>query len=217
MKNNIFIVHELDEKTIESLICVTRRQKVMLDFELAKIYGYETKRFNEQVKNNIERFDEDFRFQITKEEYDLILRSKKSAAQNWTVGNKGGRTSLPYAFTEQGIYMLMTVLKGDLAIKQSKALIRMFKNMKDYLVENNNLLTQIDYINLFKLMNINSERIELLEQEFKVFSKNINQHYLILNGEKIEADIAYQEIYKTAQKSIYIIDDYIDKLEAHTP
>ena len=210
MKNNIFIVPELDEKTIESLIYVTRGQKVMLDFELAKIYGYETKRFNEQVKNNIDRFDEDFRFQITKEEYDLILRSKKSAAQNWTIGNKGGRTSLPYAFTEQGIYMLMTVLKGDLAIKQSKALIRMFKNMKDYLVENNNLLTQIDYINLFKLMNSNSERIELLEQEFKVFSKNINQHYLILNGEKIEADIAYQEIYKTAQKSIYIIDDYID-------
>ena len=66
------------------------------------------------------------------------MRSKKSAAQNWTVGNKGGRTSLPYAFTEQGIYMLMTVLKGDLTIKQSKALIRIFKNMKDYLVKNNN-------------------------------------------------------------------------------
>ena len=105
MKNNIFIVPVLDEKTIESLIYVTRRQKVMLDFELAKIYGYETKRFNEQVKNNIERFDEGFRFQMTKEEYDLILRSKKSSAQNWTVWNKGGRTSLPYAFTEQGIYI----------------------------------------------------------------------------------------------------------------
>lgn len=101
MKNNIFTV----EKTIESLIYVTRRQKVMLDFELEKIYGYETKRFNEQVKNNIERFDEDFRFQITKEEYDLILRLKKSTAQNWTVGNKEGRTSLPYTFTEQGIYI----------------------------------------------------------------------------------------------------------------
>ena len=105
MKNNIFIVPELDEKTIESLIYVTRGQKVMLDFELAKIYGYETKRFNEQVKNNIERFDEDFRFQITKEEYDLILRSKKSVAQNWTVGNKGGRTYFPYAFAEQSIYI----------------------------------------------------------------------------------------------------------------
>lgn len=62
MKNNIFIVPELDEKTIESLIYVTRRQKVMLDFELAKIYGYETKRFNEQVKDNIERFERIFAF-----------------------------------------------------------------------------------------------------------------------------------------------------------
>ena len=126
------------------------------------------------------------------------------------MGNKGGRTSLPYAFTEQGIYMLMTVLKGDLATKQSKTLIRLFKTMKDYLVENNNMLTQKDYLNLFKLINNNSDRIKELEDEFKLFSKVINSHYLILNGERIEGDIAYQEIYRIANKSIYIIDDYID-------
>ena len=117
---------------------------------------------------------------------------------------------MPYAFTEQGIYMLMTVLKGDLATKQSKTLIRLFKTMKDYLVENNNMLTQKDYLNLFKLINNNSDRIKELEDEFKLFSKVINSHYLILNGERIEGDIAYQEIYRIANKSIYIIDDYID-------
>lgn len=210
MNTDILVVPELNEDLIASKIYIIRGQKVMLDFELAEIYGYETKRFNEQVKNNIERFDEDFRFRLTKEEYDLILRSKKSTAQIWTVGNKGGRTSLPYAFTEQGIYMLMTVLKGDLATKQSKALIRLFKTMKDYLVENNNMLTQKDYLNLFKLINNNSDRIKELEDEFKLFSKVINSHYLILNGERIEGDIAYQEIYRIANKSIYIIDDYID-------
>ena len=210
MNTDILVVPELNEELIASKIYIIRGQKVMLDFELAKIYGYETKRFNEQVKNNIERFDEDFRFRLTKEEYDLILRSKKSTAQIWTVGNKGGRTSLPYAFTEQGIYMLMTVLKGELATKQSKALIRLFKNMKDYLIENNSLLTQKDYLNLFKLINNNSDRIKELEEEFKLFSKVINSHYLILNGERIEGDIAYQEIYRIANKSIYIIDDYID-------
>lgn len=73
----------------------------MLDFELAEIYGYTTKRFNEQVKNNIERFDEDFRFQLLKEAFDN-LRSKKSTS-SW-----GGTRYLPYAFTEQGVYMLMT-------------------------------------------------------------------------------------------------------------
>ena len=210
MNTDILVVSELNEELIASKIYIIRGQKVMLDFELAEIYGYETKRFNEQVKNNIERFDEDFRFRLTKEEYDLILRSKKSTAQIWTVGNKGGRTSLPYAFTEQGIYMLMTVLKGDLATKQSKTLIRLFKTMKDYLVENNNMLTQKDYLNLFKLINNNSDRIKELEDEFKLFSKVINSHYLILNGERIEGDIAYQEIYRIANKSIYIIDDYID-------
>lgn len=210
MNTDILVVPELNEDLIASKIYIIRGQKVMLDFELAEIYGYETKRFNEQVKNNIERFDEDFRFRLTKEEYDLILRSKKSTAQIWTVGNKGGRTSLPYAFTEQGIYMLMTVLKGDLATKQSKTLIRLFKTMKDYLVENNNMLTQKDYLNLFKLINNNSDRIKELEDEFKLFSKVINSHYLILNGERIEGDIAYQEIYRIANKSIYIIDDYID-------
>ena len=76
---------------------------------MAEIYGYETKRFNEQVKNNIERFDEDFRFQLTDEEI-YNWRSKISTS-SW-----GGTRYKPYAFTEQGIYMLMTVLKGDLGI-----------------------------------------------------------------------------------------------------
>ena len=95
----------INEETIQSKIYVVRGQKVMLDFELAEIYGYTTKRFNEQVKNNIERFDEDFRFQLLREEFDN-LRSKKSTS-SW-----GGTRYLPYAFTEQGVYMLMTVLKG---------------------------------------------------------------------------------------------------------
>lgn len=88
----------------------------MLDFDLAEIYGYETKNFNRQVKNNIERFEgEDFMFRLTKEEYDN-LRCKNFTSR-W-----GGSRYLPYAFTEQGIYLLMTVLKGDLAIKQSRTI-----------------------------------------------------------------------------------------------
>ncbi|MBQ9614909.1 MAG: ORF6N domain-containing protein, partial [Selenomonadaceae bacterium] len=85
-------------------------------------------RFNQQVKNNIQKFDDDFRFQLTQEEMDN-LRSK-NLTSSW-----GGTRYLPYAFTEQGIYMLMTVLKGELATRQSKSLIRLFKRMKDYLIE----------------------------------------------------------------------------------
>lgn len=210
MNIDSLVVPELNEDLLTSKIYIIRGQKVMLDFELAEIYGYTTKAFNQQVKNNIKKFDEDFMFRLTKDEYENLARSKIFTSRNWTMGNKGGRTSLPYAFTEQGIYMLMTVLKGELATKQSKALIRLFKNMKDYLIENNSLLTQKDYLNLFKLINNNSDRIKELDEEFKSFSKVLNSHYLILNGERIEGDIAYQEIYRLANKSIYIIDDYID-------
>lgn len=204
MNIDSLVVPELNEDLLTSKIYIIRGQKVMLDFELAEIYGYETKNFNRQVKNNNDKFDQDFMFQLSKEEYKEILRCKNFTS-SW-----GGTRHLPYAFTEQGIYMLMTVLKGELATKQSKALIRLFKNMKDYLIENNSLLTQKDYLNLFKLINNNSDRIKELEEEFKSFSKVINNHYLILNGERIEGDIAYQEIYRIANKSIYIIDDYID-------
>lgn len=93
----------LTPEIVQSRIYVIRGQRVMLDADLAEIYGYETKRFNEQVKNNAAKFDEDFRFRLTKDEWQ-ILRSKFSTS-SW-----GGSRYLPYAFTEQGIYMLMTVL-----------------------------------------------------------------------------------------------------------
>ena len=106
MLDEMIVVPEVNEEIIESMIYIVRGQKVMLDFELAEIYGYTTKRFNEQVKNNIERFDEDFRFKLTREEFDN-LRSKNSTS-SW-----GGSRYLLFVFTEQGIYMLMTVLHGD--------------------------------------------------------------------------------------------------------
>ena len=214
MSNKIIELKELNNEMIESKIYIVRGQKVMLDFELAEIYGYETKNFNRQVKNNINKFDEDFMLQLTKEEYQEILRCKNCTAQKWTVGNKGGRTSLPYVFTEQGIYMLMTVLKGELATNQSKTLIRIFKNMKDYLVENKELLSIEKVTNLTYLISNNSRRIDKIETKLdnfiNNFSSNINKHYLIKDGEKIEADIAYQNIYSLAKSLIYIIDDYID-------
>ena len=109
MVNEISIISEED---IKNKIYVIRGLKVMLDSDLAKIYGYETKDFNRQVKNNIERFDEDFRFQLTNKEIEYLSRCKNFTAMQ-IKGIKGGRTSNPYAFTEEGIYMLMTVLKYD--------------------------------------------------------------------------------------------------------
>ena len=198
----------LDKQTIEEMIYVIRGQKVMLDFELAKIYGYETRDFNKQVKNNVMRFDNDFRFQLTTDEWNNNLRWKFSTANTIAM-----RRNLPYAFTEQGIYMLMTVLKGELAIKQSKALIRTFKQMKDYIIENSNILTNTnEYIE--SRFSSYDKRFEIVEDKIdKVMDNFIDptkfKHFLILDGHKIESDVAYQEIYTLAKYSIYVIDDYI--------
>lgn len=213
MEKNEIIVPELNNETIESMIYIIRGQKVMLDFELAKVYGYSTKAFNQQVKNNINKFPERYRFQLSKEETILIQRSKNLTAEIWAKG-KGGRATLPYAFTEQGIYMLMTVLKGDLATKQSIALIDAFKQMKDYIVENNNSsLNTNSYIE--SRFSSYDKRFESIENKLEIvmdnfIDSNTYKHYLIKDGEKIEADIAYQSIYRLAKYSIYIIDDYID-------
>ena len=102
----------ITEESIKDMIYEIRGQKVMLGFDLARIYGYETRKFNEQVKNNAQRFNDDFRFQLQKEEWISLLMSKKRTSK------KGGTRKLPYAFTEKGIYMLMTVLKGELATKR---------------------------------------------------------------------------------------------------
>ena len=148
---------------LSKMIYTVRGVSVMLDADLAAIYGYTTKAFNQQVKNNIEKFDYDFRFQLTKEEYENLLRSKILTSKSLTTNcgiidyensevltsknliskteKRGGRQHLPFVFTEQGIYMLMTVLKGDLATEQSKVLIRTFKEMKDFIVDNRYLGT----------------------------------------------------------------------------
>ena len=206
----------IEEDTIKSRIYNIRGQKVMLDFELAEIYGYTTTRFNEQVKNNSEKFDDDFMFQLTKSEFENLI-SKKSTS-SW-----GGRRKLPYAFTEQGIYMLMTVLRGELAVQQSKALIRMFKQMKDFIIENQDFIGSKEFVQIAVQTNQNTNDIARLNSKVntlatkedlkKIMDHFIDpetyKHFLLMNGDKIEADVAYTKIYKSAKKSIYVIDNYI--------
>ena len=122
-------VIEVTEEYLKEKLYKIRGKRVLLDADLAEIYGYDTKGFNRQVKNNIEKFDEDFMFELTDEELE-DLRYKNCTAN---ISSKSRYN--PHVFTEQGLYMLMTVLKGPLAVKQSKALIRTFKKMKDYILE----------------------------------------------------------------------------------
>lgn len=203
----------LTEEYLMSKIYIIRGVQVMLDADLAEIYGYSTGRFNEQVKNNIERFDEDFRFQLTENEYRNLI--SKFSTSSW-----GGTRKLPYAFTELGIYSLMMVLKGDLAVKQSKKLIRLFKKLKDFAIQIQNVLPSTELQVLAIQTQNNAEDIRQIKQqmvtrdELSVVIKdftdpNIKKDYLFYNGQTVEADLAYAEIYSYAKKTIHIIDNYI--------
>ena len=222
----------IDESLLKSRIYTIRGVKVMLDADLAEIYGYSTKAFNQQVKNNIEKFDDDFRFQLTRTEYREILGSKFLTLEQ----GKYSKTC-PYAFTEQGIYMLMTVLKGERATAQSKALIRLFKQMKDYIVaENHQLLGTAGIAQIAAQTVQNTREIATVSAEVKELSGEVRdirsdlgkinvdlqmvmenfvdpstyEHFLILNGHKLDADVAYAQIYGMAKKSVLIVDNYVD-------
>ncbi|MBR4838937.1 MAG: ORF6N domain-containing protein [Paludibacteraceae bacterium] len=117
---------------IQNKILVIRNQQVMIDRDIAELYGVETKRLNEQVKRNIERFPERFMFQLTLEEY-RFLRSQFATSKNET---RGGRQYLPYAFTEQGCAMLSSVLKSDTAIQTSIKIMDDFVAMRRFILSN---------------------------------------------------------------------------------
>ena len=215
MKNEIVVI---DEESIKDKIYYIRGKQVILDSDLAKIYGYSTKDFNRQVKNNIERFDDDFRFQLTSEEIKNCSRCK-----NFTLNNNSGRGSnikyLPYAFTEEGIYMLMTVLKGEKAVKQSKALIRIFRRIKDFVI-NNNLIEQ-KYINNLvlkhdtTLIEYNDRFIDHDEKINTLFDKfsteDIFKNKMIFKGELYDGYSLILDILNKAKKEIFIIDNYTNK------
>ena len=154
--------------------------------------------------------------------FELTIQEYNSLRSNFLTLNGRGQHKkyLPSAFTEQGIYMLMTVLKGDLATKQSKALIRIFKEMKDYIVDLNEQLSRNDILKLAIQVNQNTREIKEIKEKMVTKSdladiiKNFipNNKYkevLLLNGKTVEASIAYNDIYKQAKNKIFIIDNYI--------
>ena len=204
-QNTQIVIHNADE--IRSKIYTIRGVQVMLDFELAEIYGYETKRFNEQVKNNIERFDEDFRFQLNQEEV-------KNLRSIFSTSSWGGARYRPYAFTEQGIYMLMTVLKGDLAVSQSKMLIRMFREMKHFIQNNAKIFVEIDGIKKHLLESDirQNETDKKITEIFTLMDKyNVKETQgIFFQGQIFDAYAKFESFIAQAKKDITLIDNYVD-------
>jgi hypothetical protein len=136
---------------------VIRGQKIMLDEDLAEMYKVETKRLNEQVKRNINRFPKDFMFTLTEKEYENL--KSQNATSSW-----GGRRKLPSAFTEQGVAMLSSVLNSDVAIEVNIRIIRVFTKLKEYALTHKEILVQLGK----------------LEKEVKGNSKDIENIFMVL-------------------------------------
>ena len=191
-----------DNIKIENMIYEIRGKNVMLDSDLAMLFGYETKQLNRQVLRNINRFPENYCFQITDTEY-ISLR-----CQNGTLKNGRGehRKYLPYVFTEYGITMLAGILKSELAIKMSLRIVDIFITMKNYI---NTSLIEQKYFNELTIKN--TEDIKLLQESFDKLNTKESNNHIFYEGQIYDAYSLLIDILSKAKKEIIIIDNYAGK------
>ena len=191
-----------DNIKIENMIYEIRGKKVMLDSDLAMLFGYETKQLNRQVLRNINRFPENYCFQITDTEY-ISLR-----CQNGTLKNGRGehRKYLPYVFTEYGITMLAGILKSELAIKMSLRIVDIFITMKNYI---NTSLIEQKYFNELTIKN--TEDIKLLQESFNKLNTKESNNHIFYEGQIYDSYSLVIDILSKARKEIIIIDNYAGK------
>jgi hypothetical protein len=201
----------VNQSDIGQLIHTIRGQQVMLDYELAPLYGYEVKRLNQQARRNLSRFPDDFMFQLTKEEITSVkLQNVTSPDSHFYTGQKGGSRKPPYAFTEQGIYMLATVLKGKVAEQQSISIMRAFREMRHFIASNALLFERVSTIELRQL-----EYQKSADKKFDKVFRYIEDHAeakqkIFFDGQIYDAFNLITSLIQKAQKDIILIDGYVD-------
>lgn len=154
----------IDETNITDIIYTIRGKQVMLDSDLASLYQVTTKRLNEQVSRNKNRFPAEFMFRLTKEEYENLRSQIATSSED---NAHGGRRYMPYAFTEQGIAMLSVVLKSDIAVEVSIRIMNSFVEMRKFLFSNQQLFSRLDRVELKQL-----ETDKKLEEVFNYIASN---------------------------------------------
>lgn len=193
-----------ETKDIKSLIYVVRGQQVMMDSDLAMLYQVDTKVFNQAVNRNINRFPENFRFQLTKEEFDA-LRSQIA-----TSNGRGGRRYRPYMFTEQGIAMLSGVLRSNVAIQVSIRIMNTFVEMRRFIANNSLLFEKVSDIEL-KQLEYQKSTDEKFDKVFKYIEDHAEaEQKIFFDGQIYDAFSLITSIIRKAQKEIILIDGYVD-------
>lgn len=196
----------VDTKDVKSLIHVIRGKQIMLDSDLAMLYQVETGALNRSVKRNINRFPEDFCFQLTEEEF---LRCQNGISKEKTEG-RGGRRYMPYAFTEQGISMLSAVLKSDVAVNVSIGIMRAFVEMRHFISNNALLFEKVSDIEL-KQLEYQKSTDERFDKVFQYIEDHAeSEQKIFFDGQIYDAFSLITSIIKKAQKEIILIDGYVD-------
>ncbi len=198
--NTLVVQDNISNEEIKSLIYTIRGKQVMLDSDVARLYYYETRRINETVKRNSERFPIEFCFQLTSKEYETLK------SQIATSNIRGGKQKLPYVFTEKGILMLSGLLKNEVAIEVSVKIVEAFVEMRKFLSSNGQLFE--------RLINVEYKLLEHDKKFDKVFDQlqheeDIKQK-IFFEGQIYDAYSLIIDIIKKANKKILIIDNYID-------
>ena len=197
-------MNELEEIKIENLIYEIRGKQVMLDSDVARLFGYETKYLNRQVNRNKERFPETYCFRLSFDEYkNLRCQNVTSSLED----GYGGRRYLPYVFTEYGITMLAGILKSELAVKASLKIVDAFITMRRFINENKDIFKRITTVE-YKML----EYDENFEKIFTALEpKKLAKQKIFFNGEIYDSYSLIIDLIKEAREKIIIIDNYIDK------
>ena len=217
--NNIVPINEeldvvkYEVKNIKNLIYTIRGKQVMLDSDVAMLYHYETKRINETVRRNKERFPINFCFQLTEDETEN-LRSQ-FATSSLEKESYGGRRTLPYVFTEQGIAMLSGLLRNEVAIQVSINIMDAFVEMRKFLVTNGQIFERLSNIeckllNQDKMLSSHEKNFEKIFDELQKNKKEEFSQKIFFDGQIYDSYSLIVDIIKTAKNKILIIDNYID-------
>jgi len=188
------------DQTIEKIHTI-RDTQVILDEDLAVLYGVETRRLNEQVKRNSRRFPRDFMFQLTAEEYSTL--KSQNATSSW-----GGRRKLPYAFTELGVSMLSSVLSSEVAIQANVQIMRAFASMRRFLISNSQVFHRLE--NIEYKVNITDQKVEKLFTKLEEDKLEPKQG-VFFEGQIFDAYSFISRLIRKATRCVVLFDNYVDE------
>ena len=197
---------QITKTTVREKIYHVRNVQVMLDSELAEIYGVDTRSFNQAVKRNLDRFPEVFRFQLTQAEFDN-LRS------HFVISSlHGGRRYIPYVFTEQGVAMLSAVLKSKTAIEVSIQIMQAFVEMRNFFATHSDLVMKIQQVEQKQILH-EAKTQEKFEALFSALEEKpiVPNQGVFYDGQIFDAYVFVSKLIRMAKKSIILLDNYVDE------